>query len=158
MEIPMYQPKPAIDFIPFMKLIEEKYGFKYRDMAGKYTWIAELKKRIDEKYGDKTWYNTKPVDMNENQKAAYEEYKQELKNEPPYQDVWHYMLDQFGEFNKSAINWLHITPWGKWVGDEWVLDEKQHPDYVQKVYDAILAEVKDNPAFDGEGVNFYIDW
>jgi hypothetical protein len=147
MKIPMHKPEPAIDFHPFVDELEKKYGFKFNDMAGRYNYHFELKKKINEKYGDLTWYTTSPKDHNEEQKKAHEEYKEGMKQEPPYENVWHWLLDHdFCELRRGGYNSI------------WLEKGRDAPPYVKKFLDAMREEVKGHEAFDGESVNFYVDW
>jgi hypothetical protein len=154
MEIPMYKAKPAIDFMRFMDGLEKKYNFDHRDCASKYKWIAERRDELCKEWGIdyNVWGKIKPSDMNEREKQFYEVYKAEVtdeKKQPPYQDFWHWLLDNdFVELHRGGFNNISF----------WNLEEGNTPDWVKKVLQLILDEVKDNPAFDGEELNCYVDW
>lgn len=153
MEIPIYKSsdrRPAIDFCPFARELEKAYGFEHRDMGGKYKHQREAKEVADKIDGSDGWYTTRPADYNEKQKEASDVYHELLKSSPPYQDVWHWLLDNdFDEFQRgSDNNYLSFSS----------LEEEETPEYVKVFLRAVQEVVKDHPAYDGEDVRFHIDW
>lgn len=158
MKIPMKKQKAMIDFNPFMDELEEKYGFRYRDMMGKYKWVHETQERLCVEYGIdyKVWGNTSPLEMDEKSLAFKAIYDVEMKKQPPYRDGWHYFLENdFPELRRGGANYMCFD-YDEESGT--VLFEDNVPDWVQPVYQAIFNKVKDHEAFDGECVTFHIDW
>lgn len=70
-------------------------------------------------------------------------------NERPYQDVWHWLLDNaFYELSNDSVCYLDETSY-----------DKGTPDYVITVLNAIAAEVPaDHPARQHGSINFYVYW
>jgi hypothetical protein len=154
MKIPMYTADPAVDFMPFMNALEEEHSFSYHDCAGKYKWIHnrqnELCKEWDIDYS--VWGKIKPSEMTGKDKEFYEVYQEEVHDEtkqPPYQDFWHWLLDNdFCELHRGGFNYLSF----------WSIDDDETPEWVKRVLELIKDAVKDNPAYDGESLNCYVDW
>lgn len=174
MDIPMHvvPRKEAIDFMAFMRLLEAKYGWDYRDMAGSHspTLVAEKDAAKLEWLKTTEWAEYADIYTDDNLivNKGHPWYKYYVAIEQawfvtpiynsfnrPYQDVWHWLLDSdFCDLNRGGINSI-------WLGDDRFNDPDEKddmPDYVETVLRAIKEEVKDHPAFDGESVQFYVDW
>lgn len=169
MEIPEYKGSPAIDFCPFMELLDEKYGWDHRDMAGAFSKEAYAENEAHKRawmekngYGDKWHVLDKPKGYREDWPKDSEEMKLRIEIntkygdiekllERPYQDVWHWLLDHdFCELCRGGYNTIYLH--------EERFEKEDIPDYVVKVLRAMYEEVKDHPAYDGKLVTFYIDW
>lgn len=169
MEIPMFNAPSAIDFCPFASALGEKYGFNYRDMAGKYSKEAGIEREEAKRiwlekngYSDKAYVLDKPEGSQADWPGDSEEMRLRIEINKamasdgfnpfelrPYQDVWHWLLDNdFYDLQRGGYNTLSF----------WSLEDDKTPDYVKKFLLAVREEVKDNPAFDGKSVTFYIDW
>lgn len=155
MKIPMVYQKPMIDFNPFMKLIEDKYGFDYRDMAGKYS------DKNPNKFGN--WCDRKGYGQYDSEgkhrgssQIWYKEYQEdESVTDVPYLDGWHYFLSyHFDDLCRGGANYMRF----EYNEDSDEPDFTIHPDWIQPVYKAIYNEVKEHEAFDGYCVCFHIDW
>jgi hypothetical protein len=73
-------------------------------------------------------------------------------DEIPYLDFWHWMLDgPFSELHRGGVNYLSID----WFDGE---GAKDNPDFVNIILKDIFEACKNHPAFDGECINFYVDW
>jgi hypothetical protein len=153
MIIPMKNFRPVIDFFPFMYLVEEKYNFKFRDMAGKSLWEKETRDRVcfEHGYDYNVWGKIAPADMTAEELEFKKIFYAELDKSPPYLDTWHFMLDHdFYDLNRGSCRTMKL--------EESVI--YSYPGYVQTVYRAIKECVQDNPAYNktNEHVNFWIDW
>jgi hypothetical protein len=181
-EIPYYKPSPAIEFNKFIHLLEEEKGYKYRDMAGKYSKEAREERdlKLDEwldtnGYAGKKYVLNKPEGSQEDwakdspEMALRVEINTKIRGylealERPYQDVWHWLLkNAFQDVRNGCEEFLSITLLNKpdWFEDEngdYPFNEEPNPEYVERVLQDIFEACKDSPAFDGEGINFYIWW
>lgn len=157
MDIPIYSRSVEIDFNPFVHQLEALHGWNYRDMAGKYKWIAATRDRLCAEHGIdyNVWGKIPYSEMNDEQKAFHDIYRAEMSKEPPYQDVWHWLIDHaFYEVNNGCSATLSTD-----IIDDWEDDEDGMPDYVRTFIEAVFAAVpEDHPARDDYGINFYIHW
>lgn len=170
MEIPMYTANPAVDFLPFIRLIEQKYGYNFNDMAGTHSIEARKEReKVRDKWMAENGYEGKQyvLDKPEGSKEDWSKDSEEMKLrieintktrelllsvERPYQNVWHWLLDNdFSCLNRGGYNSLFIN-------EDRLLNDVDIPDFVRKFLRAIYEEAKDNPAYDGECLNCYIDW
>ncbi len=106
--------KPALrileyyDYSEVSNYIEKKYNLNLRDYAGSHKYYTMAKYAIFDKYGDESWYTTRPADMNENQKLATEEFHGLLTFSPKYLDFWHSLVDHF-DFENGGIFTLNLS-------------------------------------------------
>ena len=167
MVIPLYEFPACIDFNAFMDQLETKYGWDFRDMAGRYseaTRAAEAERKsswmkangyegkehvLDYPKGTrKDW----PADSEEMAlrieiSSKYEPIRKAF--EPPYQDVWHWLLDNsFSDMNNGSIVQLDISDYSS-----------STPDYVFTFLNSVAETVPTgHPARDGSYISFYVHW
>lgn len=136
----------AIDFTTFMRALDKKYDIEYRNMSKR---DKVLKKACVERGIDyMKWYNKQFTKMD-----AIELEVKEIGDNIPFQDVWHWMMDNdFEGLQKSSCMWLWLN--------QTRLNDKSIPDYVITVLKAIRAEVENTDVWDDEqqSVYFYFDW
>ena len=172
MIIPVHTYPVCIDFTAFMRLLEEKHGWSYHDMAGCYSKEAQAEREAsrdawleENGYSGKAYVLDKPspdssdwpkdspemalrIEINNKLRDVEEQWSR------PYQNVWHWFTGgPWSELNRGGVNYLH---------KDW-LDYpdgygQTTPDYVLTVLKAIFDEVEDHPAFDGESITFHVDW
>lgn len=112
LEKPVKRTHAFYDWHECEKFIEAKYGFKVRDVAGKWTWSAasyakqrELITRLASEFGANTdhYMKARPVDYTPEEKALSAAFKAqwpllekafiaEHGEEPEYQDFWHWIV------------------------------------------------------------------
>jgi hypothetical protein len=170
MEIPTYKHEIAVDFMRFVDNVSKKYGFDYRDMAGK--WSAKNYKKFDRLkkqwafnngFGE-AWQRVKDAPRCNKGDPEYADYiaieqgwyhaeGAKLIDEIPYQDVWHWMIDNdFENLHKGSVYELYL-------GED-RFENENVPEYVKTVLRAIQTEVLDHPAFNknDQSLACYIDW
>lgn len=169
MKIPVHEFPVCIDFIPFMEELEKKYGWKYRDMAGRFSKEAHLEQdALKLEWMNANGYAGKwhvldsptgssmsdwPADSEEMKlrieiNTKFQPIEEKIKR--PYQDVWHWMLENpFAELYRGGVNYLDIS---------FYLDDDDTPEYVRLVLRAIEGETKNHPAAGADGISFFIDW
>lgn len=167
MEIPLYEFPTCIDFNDFMDALGEKYGWNYRDMAGKYTtegrektkalkaqWLKEngyegKEHVLDVPVGSKIDWPVGSEEMNLRIEINQKFNRIEKAYEVPYQDVWHWLMDNaFYDISNGSMQYLAVD-----------LIDEDTPDYVQTVLNAIYETVpEDHPARKYGSINFYVHW
>ena len=152
-EIPMKAHVPMINFNPFIHLVEAKYGFDYRDMGDRYGWHKKRQDILKVKFPSVdyvAWSHIRPADMTDLEMEYYDAYSELSKQEPPYLDVWHWLIEHAfqDDLCNGSHQFLHLD----------VL-ERDAPDYVKTVLNAIFESIpEDHPARTKEGINFWIEW
>lgn len=167
MDIPIYEFPTCIDFNEFMDHLRAKYGWNYRDMAGKYSSEGRAKAKelktqwmIDNGYEGKEYVLDQPkgskidwpvgsVEMNLRIEINTKFRRVEEQFEVPYQDVWQWLTSNaFYDVNNGSIQYLDC--------DEY---DDEAPDYVLTVLKAIDAEIPPaHPARQSGSIQFYIHW
>jgi len=167
MQIPMFIPKPAILFFPFMDLMTQKYGYDYYDYGGSHSIEARKFKQglvsqwLEENgYKDKFYVLDKPEgsstdwpkDSEEmrlrieiNKKLQLSSIEKTVKEKFPYLNFWHYISDDCDINSK----FFYLD-----------LDAEYNPSWVAQIKSGIKEEVQDNEAYDSEEnmVYFYCDY
>ena len=161
---------PMIDYHEVMEHVEQKYGIRTRDYAGKFS-VENLNAQKDHKarwltengYGEwlhvldkpkgqqNDWArDSKEIAMRIEINTKYREIEDTLV-EVPYQDLWHYHLERSlgGEVCRGGQNTIYLGN-----------DNADQPQWVIELHDLIRNEVKDSPAYDpGEdSMSVMIDW
>jgi len=167
MQLKEYTYPKALDFHPFVDELEKKYGFYFRDMAGKYSKGSLDKQKThkqqwmeDNGFGGKEYVLDKPEGQQEDwskdspEIALRIEINTKYRRQDdliPYQDVWHWLLDNdFCELRRGGLNYLNLLD---------NIEEESTPEFVKTFLRAVLEEVKDHPEYyDGESVSFHVDW
>lgn len=131
------------DYHECSKYLETKYGYDERDYAGKFKYEKDCKKKVDDKYGDNDWYNTRPDDATPEQKEAIDYYSELMKNQPSYQDFWHFIID-----SNDIHNGCEFT---------------MHKDYMMEDAEPWQKEILQHyfDEFDADGIGyieFYVWW
>lgn len=167
MEIPLYEFPTCIDFNDFMDNLGAKYGWNYRDMAGKYSEEGRAKaKELKSQWLKENGYEDKEhvLDLPEGSRVDWLVGSEEMnlrieinakfrrveeQFELPYQDVWHWLTDHsFYDLSNGSIQCLDDSE-----------IEEETPDYVVTVLNAISAEVPaDHPSRQYGSIHFYIHW
>jgi len=167
MQIPMFIPKPAILFFPFMDMLTQKYGFDYYDYGGSHSIEArKFKQGLVSQWLEENGYSGKsyvlnkpegsstdwPKDSEEmllrieiNTKMRSDSIEKVVKEKFPYLNFWHYVTDDCdvgGSFFYLNLDIDHDQEW------------------VAEIKNMIKEEVKDNEAYDSEEnmVYFYYDY
>lgn len=109
--------------------INEKFNVYIADFAGKYhlpgnkkapCWFLEWTK---EKYGVKDMDDLGQIQINDRNKYRewFEEYRDNHeKNEPPYQNFWHFILDDVvGEISNGSIEDVSFVDFKDVVKEPW---------------------------------------
>jgi hypothetical protein len=170
MKIPVHKLPDSIDFSEFMRELNKKYGWDHRDMAGSHSkeayaerdklksaWMAAngyagKEYVLDEPKGGskKAWpQDSEEMKLRIEINSKYRESGQEEKDERPYQDFWHWLLENdFSDLHRGGINFLSFES----------IDEECTPDFVKKILVAIQTEVMGHAAYDEGGVHFFVDW
>lgn len=146
MEIPMKTFEPTIDFFSFIDLLEKKYNFNYRDMAGQSVWMKNQIAEFAAKHGrlyDKV-YNTPPHQLNDEEKKILNELNEILKNKPEYLDAWHYLIEH--DFIDGPFKYLSLE------------NIEKRPEWIRPFFEMIKTEVQGNPAVESGMVRFYVEW
>lgn len=163
--------EPMIDLFEITDALKEEQGMDYRDMAGKYSAKArDERDALREKWLSDNGYEGFGYVLNNpegsnidwakdsvemtlrieiNTKMREDKFYEMLDDLYPYQDVWHYLLDNdFCELHRGGANTLYLG------------ECKSDPDYIARFRKAALELVKGHPAFDEdeEWVVCYIDW
>ena len=127
MNKPKLKTKSYLDWSECSKYLEEKYKFQMRDFAGLWKWTGQKTEQIYEEMGypkgsDK---NKLPVQIQAKCNIIYR--KKFEKDEPPYQDFWHYICDTQTPNNGDTIYFSNqglegILDWQKTIL-EYILTE-----------------------------------
>lgn len=156
-DIPVRPQRVEILFGPFMDNLEKLCGWNHRDMAGKYKWQQDTRKRLSAEHNiDFTvWSHKAPSTMTTEELKFLELYNNEMAKSPDYQDAWHWLVDNaFREVSNGSSQHLNVD----YIEDD-IIEDLEIPDYVVTVLRAIFDAVpEDHPARDYDGINFYISW
>ena len=139
--LPIHQKSGQINFFQFVRQLEAKHGFDFHDMAQRYEQQVKLCKARG--INHTKWYNKKFTDMN-----AVELEVKELGDAIPYQNVWHWLIDNdFDDITKGPDNILDLS--------EDRLSEEM-PDYVAKFF-RIMRDELNAEGITEDDVEFYVD-
>ncbi len=133
--------KEVYEYCEMEKYINEKYNVYIDDFAGKFhlpgnkkapDWFFEWTKK---NHGIKTKkeLGQLQIDNNKLYKSLHDEYmNNHQKNEPPYQNFWHFMGDTFEINNNSSLS-INFSD----------LKELADEDWQKQIIDMFIAEVGD---------------
>ncbi len=127
---PKKQTKSYLDYHECCKFLEQKYGYEERDYGGKYAFHAKIKKILNEKYKDKTWWNIVPANYTKKQREIANEHDELMKMEPEYLDFWHWVVDHHEIHNPCYITF----------SKEQFNEMTKEPEWIQKIYGYYLKE------------------
>jgi hypothetical protein len=140
---PIKQTKVVYNYNRLEDLINEKYNIYINDFAGKYHlpgnkkaphWFLEWTKKA---YGIKDIDELGQIQIDDRAKYGHwlEEYRDNYeKDEPPYQNFWHFILDGvFGEIANGSIEDVNFVDLKIAVKEPWQL----------KILDMFIAEFGD---------------
>jgi hypothetical protein len=143
---PVAHTKQVFDYNEMADHINKKFNVYIDDFAGKFhlpdnqiapDWFLEWTK---EKYGVKDINDLSNIQIKDKYKygAWFDEYRDSRKkHEPPYQNFWHFILDDVhgGEISNGSIKTICFVE----------LKEIATEDWQQKILDMFIAEFGDKP-------------
>ena len=118
-EKPKKHTKSRYDYHECVHFLERKYKYEERDYAGRGKFHIKIQKETDKKFGDKSWYAVAPKDATPNQLAAIQYHAELRKNEPPYLDFWHFIIDHCNIMGNGCDFTMYVElmdsaePWQK---------------------------------------------
>jgi hypothetical protein len=120
------------------KLLSSREGRKVdiRDYAGLFSFKKEKLEEVFAKYG-KDWYTTFPHKHTEEHKKASDLYNELTKIEPPYQDFWHWWINNIDErFKNDSYSIAYgIYP---------EADFSKEPEWAQLIYNTFVECLPEN--------------
>ncbi len=146
MDKPVAKPKSTLDWHECVKYIEHKYNITVRDFADRHTAkgkqrYEEILKGLCEKYDIPYKDINKPKpEESERRIALFKEYESVM---PPYQDFWHWIVD-----NRDIRNGSYFT-----LSNEDFEDIEE--DWQKTILEYVLAEFGKG---DNREVEFYAWW
>lgn len=172
MVIPIHEWPVCIDFVPFMDLLQEKYGFNMYDVAGSRSAEANAERQAfvntwltENGYKGMSHVLNKPEGSNEDWPKDSSEMKLRIRintdmrpkvseyeenSARPYQNFWHWLTaNPFKNFERGSVTTLDHS---------WNDQDSSAPEWAAKILGYIFEETKDHPANDGERISFHIDW
>ena len=158
-----------VDFHEVCREVEEKFGFDFRDMAGKYSEKGRAARSVKweellESHGfgaykhvlnkpegsTEDWLKdsaemAKRIEINKTVYPILHAWEEENQ---PYQDVWHYMIDHdFYDVSNGSMHTIYFNDL-----------EEDAPDYVKKFYESMHSMVKDSPAYKDGALEVWVEW
>lgn len=147
---PVKKVKEYYEYSKCRDFLQEKYGFVERDYLGRNKYRRECLDRTSAMFNDSSWKNTRPIDMNAEQRKAHNYYLELVKNEPKHLDFWYWVTDHYEIHNGCYITFSN-------EGYDCIKE-----DWVKEIYAHYLDEFSDNPNWRDSDkyskVEMYVSW